>query len=323
MRRGLPRAALLVSAALAACGPAEPRPQEAAVPEARAASQTLRSGETRVTRRGGRVSVVANGAAPLAALTELSMVASFRVERGLGRVPEEPLSFVLEEVTVERAVTAILAGAPFHLHYEFADGDLSPERPFEGRATALARVTVGELSEGPADRPRELEGGRQREATAPPPAQPRGGPNARTPDVESRAPQLDEAARRERERAEEVARTWQDPREAVRLEAVARMEPEGEDLERLRALLSGDPSAEVRVAAAEALADGDPFAAADPLLAALADPAPEVVVAAVQALEDLYDEAPDPRIREAVAALREHREAGVRSAVQEFEEWIE
>ena len=54
----------------------------------------------------------------------------------------------------------------------------------------------------------------------------------------------------------------------------------------------------MRVAAAERLADGDPFEVVDSLLAALADPEPEVVAAAVRSLEDVYAEAPNPRIRE-------------------------
>jgi hypothetical protein len=37
----------------------------------------------------------------------------------------------------------------------------------------------------------------------------------------------------------------------------------------------------------------------------------------------VYDEAPDPRIREALAPLREHRDADVRAAVEEFEAWTE
>ena len=120
-----------------------------------------------------------------------------------------------------------------------------------------------------------------------------------------------------------MARQWNDPRASVRLEAIERMDPEGEDRARLETLLREDESPEVRIAAAEALAEGDAFQVMEPLLGALGDPDPSVVAAAVRGLEDVYADAPNPRIRERVAELREHRDPGVREAVANFEEWIE
>jgi hypothetical protein len=70
------------------------------------------------------------------------------------------------------------------------------------------------------------------------------------------------------------------------------------------------------------LAEGDAFGVTEPLLAALEDRDPAVVLAAVRSLEDVYDAVPNPRIRERIAALREHQDANVRSAVADFEEWI-
>jgi hypothetical protein len=103
--------------------------------------------------------------------------------------------------------------------------------------------------------------------------------------------------------------------------------PDTSELAELTERLARDPSAEARAQAADALAavEGgeDAFRAADALLEALRDSDPGVVVAAVQALEDLHDVLPDPRIRRAVAALARHPDPHVREAVSSFREWTE
>jgi len=304
--------------------PAARRAAPAAPPEAALA---LPEGTVRVTRSGAGFTVLAHRAPPFEALTALGEAAGFRTEVGAGAPEAAPLLLALESASLEDALAAILAGIPYHVHYEFADGDLSPKRPFEGREVVLTRVGVGEMAAAGAA-----------PATAVPPRRPadpgRRGPPPRAegrrfgskragPDDPERARQREEAAARERERAEKVARQWDDPREDVRLEAVELMEPEGEDLARLEALLQADPSPEVRVAAAETLADGEAFEVMDGLLGALGDPDPGVVAAVVRGLEDVYGDAPSPRIRERVLELRDHRDPGVREAVTEFEEWIE
>lgn len=269
------------------------------------------AGETRVERRGDRYAVAASEATPLAALTELSMHAGFRIERGAGALPDEPRTLWLSDVSLERAVAAILAGVPHHVHHEPVDGDLDPARPLGGRPVALARVTVGTLAGAAA--PERADGGRGGEPRE-------GDAGARGPRARELPAASDDPA--ERELREALARDARDPDAAVRLDAVDRMDPDA-DRVRLAAMLRDDPSAEVRAAAAEVVAEGDPFAATPDLLAALADPDPAVVAAAVGALEDVYDEAPDPRIREGIAALRDHRDADVREAAEEFAEWIE
>jgi hypothetical protein len=120
-----------------------------------------------------------------------------------------------------------------------------------------------------------------------------------------------------------------DPRngdDAERALAVSSLGPETE-LAELVGALRGDPSPEVRRHAAEALGgvEGgeDAFRAADALMAALADPDPDVVASAVRALEDVHDVLPDPRIRASVAALAAHRDPAVRGAVAAFLEWTD
>jgi hypothetical protein len=274
---------------------APPSPGESAAPEAPAA------GEARAARAGDRYTVLANEASPMAALAALAEAAGFEVNRAPGAPAEAPRSLALRAAPLERALAEILAGEAYDVTFEPASGTAG------GDPTPI-RVSVGA-------RPRA-------ESRARAPGAPRaGGPPG---DAAGRAPEPrgDGAAHDEAERAERIARSWNDPRDGVRLEAVEEMDPESdEDRARLGQLLRADPSPEVRSAAAEALAEGDPFAVMGPLLAALEDPAPEVVAASVRALENVYDEAPSPRIRERVQALREHRDAEVREAVAEFEEW--
>lgn len=308
VRRGA--AALGVALLVAGCGDCGPRPTSAPAPPPRAAEPAPlpEAGGVRVSRSGDRYTVLASGAAPADVLAELSVAAGFRVEQG-DEAPAAPLRLALQDVPLERALAAILPGVAYQVHYEFADGDPSPERPLGERPVVLTRVSVGE-------RPQRGEA----EPGAAVPAARTAEPGERD---EEREQQRAEREARDRERALALDRDSRDPRASVRLEAIEQMEPDGDDRLRLAALLREDTVPEVRVAAAERLGDGDPFEVVDSLLEALADPEPEVVAAAVRSLEDVYAEAPDPRIRVAVTALREHRDAGVREAVARFEEWLD
>jgi hypothetical protein len=91
--------------------------------------------------------------------------------------------------------------------------------------------------------------------------------------------------------------------------------------------LARDPSADARRRAAAALGAVEggeaAFLAVDALLAALGDPDPSVVAAAVRALEEIHDVLPDPRIRAAVGPLTGHRDPRVRAAAESFREWTE
>jgi hypothetical protein len=307
------RLALLLAVLLAACGEpttgARRAPDRAPPPSA--APPLPEPGELRVERSGDRYTVLASDIPQLAALAELAALAGFRVELGAPEAASRALRLELREVSLERALARILSGMPRQVHYEFADGDLSPERPFAGRPVELTRVSVGTPAQ-----PAEAAPGPRAE---PAPADARDAAPSAEP-ARLRA----EAEARERERAATVERDWRDPRPGVRLDAIEQMEPGSEDDRmRLAILLRDDSSAEVRSAAAERLAEGNPFAVTDSLLAALEDDDPRVAAAAVSALEDVYAEAPNPRIRERVTALRDDRDAEVREAVASFEEWLE
>jgi hypothetical protein len=270
-----------------------------------------------VTRSGSRYSVLANGAPPFDSLEALAEVAGFRAERGAAAPAETPVVLRLEGVTLERAVAAILAGLPHHVHYEHAD-------PAAGGPVFLARVRVGELASAAEAALGRAAPGRAAPGRPGPPPEPREhGSKRGEPGQSGEADLRENQDVRERERAELVARQWNDPRADLRLDAVERMEPEGGEREKLETLLRDDPSPEVRSAAAEVLSEGDAFEVMESLLGALGDADPGVVAAAVLGLEDVYADAPNPRIRERVAELREHRDAGVREAVAGFEDWIE
>ena len=92
-------------------------------------------------------------------------------------------------------------------------------------------------------------------------------------------------------------------------------------------MLSSDASAQVRASAAAALGEAEggesAYRAVDALLGALGDADAGVVAAAVQALEDLHDLLPDPRIAAAVTPLARHGDARVRKAAESFREWTE
>jgi len=319
-------AAALVLSALLGCGerapdPAPPRETPPAARHPAPAPALPQAGEIRASRQGERYTLLASEVAPHAALAELSVLAGFRVEPAENELPEGALRLELREATLDEALRAILRGVPYHVHFEFADGDLSPARSFAGRPIVLSRVTIGDLST------RAPGAGGEALVTRAPHeralAEPTGGAESREGDG-ARERLRDEAESRERERAAAVERDWRDARAGVRLEAIEQMEPDGEDDRmRLATLLRDDPSAEVRAAAAERLAEGNPFAVTESLLGALEDLDPEVVAQAVSGLEDVYAEAPDPRIRERVTALRQHRDAGVREAVASFEEWLD
>ena len=262
--RALLRVALGAAALAAGCGRAE-APAAAPSGPAPAPDGALAlpaRGATRVERRGDRYDVAASEAAPLDALTELSMRAGFRIERGNGPLPETPRTLWLRDVPLERAVAAILAGVPHSVHHEFADGDLDPARPFEGRAVALTRVTVGGPTLGGGARPgaRDPRGSRADRRA--------GATHRRAADgKESRALE-DRAAERmahaapadaaDAERTEAVARDAEDPDAGVRLEAIDRMEPDARDRARLARMLRDDPSPEVRASGRRAAGGGRP-----------------------------------------------------------------
>jgi hypothetical protein len=300
-----PALALGAGLALAGCGDCGPRGARAPGPPppapAAAPAPLPEPGAVLATRRGERYSVLASAAPPADALAELSVAAGFRVDGG-EHAPAAAVRLELRDVPLEEALAAILSGVAYDVHFEPA---------VDGGPVVLTRVGVGARS------------GAAGEDASEDVAPAEDGETAAPEDTEEEERRRAEQREAERERDLALARDARDPRAGVRLEAIDRMDPEGDDRLRLAFLLRDDAVAEVRVAAAERLGEGNPFEVRDSLIEALGDPEPEVVAAAVRSLEDVYADAPDPRIRLAVVALREHRDAGVREAVARFEEWLD
>ena len=241
-----------------------------------------------------RVRLEARGQPREAVLGALARAAGIELVEGSGRPAPRTVDVELPDATLEDALARALEGVPYHLHYEAGGPDGS---------VALRRVTVGLLGAAST----------LAEADEPAPAPAR----ARRPAAEAPA---SEEERRERVAALRDARS-----EGDRAEAAALMRP-NEDLPALLGHL-GDPSAQVRAAAAASLGEvefgEDAFRAADALIAATGDPDPAVVAAAVEALEAVYDVLPHPRIRAAVAGLGQPADPDVRAAVESFREWTE
>ena len=297
----------LAGALALGCSQSEPAPAE----RAGTATVPLQPGEVRIHGSGDRVTVMAQGAPRLEVLLQLASLVGFTVARGEGRPAARVLDLTLREVTVEEALAVILYGVPHQRRYDFPPDAAAIPEPWSGGRTALLSVTVGRPVQTAIPAP-----------IPPAPAPPAGSEPAPVPPARFTTPRdLSGFDLEDRER--HIEESWQHPDPVVRLEAIALMAPEGEDLPKLVELLSEDPDPLVRAAAAEELGDGEGFDTAPALMLALDDGEPAVVVASIEALEDLFDDHPDPEIRARVATLREHPDEDVREAVASFEEWVE
>jgi hypothetical protein len=297
---------LLVLASLA-CGDARPADDDSPAPVPSGTDTSAPTARPWVTRNTDGAFDVAVSAEPRTrVLDALAGAADFGVVPGQGRPAPHRLTLHLEGVSVDEALTEILAGVPHHVHYE---------RGANGGPVALRRVTVGLL----------------------PPPEARGEGRARLGQrlrerrqaLAQRTPEDLERLRIEREERAAERTAWIDhlhdsPLPRDRSRAATLMKPD-RDLDALVGYLLEDESADVRERAAESLADAsageDALTAAEALLEALADPEPAVVAAAVAALEDVHDTLPDARIREAVGELSEHPDPAVREAVEDFVRW--
>ena len=107
-----------------------------------------------------------------------------------------------------------------------------------------------------------------------------------------------------------------DPEE--RSDALLDIEPEGQGLRSLLQVLRDDPDPEVRGLAARQLGYAELPEATAGLVSALEDPAPEVVIEAIGALE-LID---DSSVIGSLEKLAQHRDPGVREAAAEAIDYL-
>jgi hypothetical protein len=239
-------------------------------------------------------------------LKELAREARFEVEIHAGGGPTGSVTLRAVDVPAERALARLLGSIPYALHYEAGA---------TGEGARLARVAFGEP---------DAEGGIAGELE-----------RSREPQPMEEDPQIAlrdrERARRERkreppdparfeERQYEDIRNLEDSRAEVRVEAAESIYADEEGVAALAAIVTDDPESAVRVAAAETLGQAldDPNALA-PLLRALTDPEPIVVITALDGISFVGDHTVIPELQ----FLLEHPNPEVVDATVDAIYWLE
>ncbi|MDH3211566.1 MAG: HEAT repeat domain-containing protein [Myxococcales bacterium] len=313
-RTGLQVAWLAATMVLAAaCGrgdgepPAEPAQRTALDREAAAspapafaqpmlvAARDLPAAGQAVVEIGDRgVTVLANQVPRLELMRQLEQATGFKLV--VGRVIETepaPETVLLVDVPLGEALTRILEGVAFQLHYSV---------DAEGGGHRISQVAVGE----PQRRRRERRDRETRTA-------------ATRERREARRPERQALARQTAERTAEAPRLLEDADPAVRARGAAWLALDGDGVERLSDALSNDPAPAVRAAAAERLAHTDSLAAVTQLLTAIHDGDSQVVIAALDALEWVGDESIIPQL----SPLLKHHDPAVRVRTVEAIEFLE
>jgi HEAT repeat protein len=152
------------------------------------------------------------------------------------------------------------------------------------------------------------------EASSPPPAEI---PRAKQPTAVE-PPASAPADRAEDDELAAAVRALESADPEQRSDAVFDIEPEGQGLRSLLQVLRDDPDPGVRGLAARQLAYAESPEATSGLVSALEDPAPEVVIEAIGALE-LID---DSSVIGSLEKLAQHRDPGVREAAAEAIDYL-
>jgi hypothetical protein len=278
--------------AIAQAGAAASKAQSAAaVPSALPLRPLPASGEVEVSLdQNGLVTALANQAPRGAIVSKLSEVLGFSLVFNPEPELARTLTLRAEHEPIEVVLARVLAGVPNALAYEDSGG-----------TKRLVRLTLGVGSGEPSV------------ASAPPGAERR----RRLPE-----PTPEEQAAR----AERAQKLW-----ATSLENVASPDAEvradaarwlnvstTEGFEAATDRLAHDESPVVRAAAAETLGDAD-VGAVQPLLQALDDPDPNVVLATLDALEFVGDASTIPHL----TPLLKHKDAEVRERTVEAIEFLQ
>jgi len=255
------------------------------------------------------VSVSRDQVLQLALLEELAARAGFELE--VGEVTPKSLTLRLADAPLLDAIATILEGTPFRAEYavdpttgEHRLAKLGVGNPTARPATADAGAPGADREE----RARRFSSDRMRELMA----QRREGSEDRSRDVTAA---LEERRVREAAALEQLA-AGDAQRRADALETI---DPSGEALARISELARSDPDARVRAVAVERLGDADAYQATTVLLESLSDPAPQVVIAALAAIEFMGDASLLPRIE----PFANHPDPAVREAAREAIEGLQ
>jgi hypothetical protein len=266
--------------ALSACGPsdkhkpAQPGPAEKS---AEKSAPAMASGEVQLSIRDGKVTLVSHEAPRALIVEKLARESGFELA---GEADSQPVSLSLDAVSMEDALSAVLAGAGYRAQWKF-DADQNRH--------SLAKLELGELpaSTTAAHKPKIGEALRERI---------RAMRERQQPTEKQKA----EAAARREERARTQADALEELRSSspeMRMEAAGDIEPEGPALASLLQALSTDNDARVRAKVAEQLADADGCVASMGLVAATNDADPSVRCAAWHSLEMNCDESMLPSMQ--------------------------
>jgi hypothetical protein len=313
----LVRASLLLAAAvlLSSC-PAQRSDEPAATPAAASpapatapaaspdVSPQLPAGGIEVALTEHGVTVRAHQAPRHEVLKKLGEAARFAVVSGLVKQEIVLVSVDVVDRPVEEAIRAVMQQSPYELRY-----DLDPK---DRTRHVLSVVTMGNFKTVYGRRRREfVQRARQKNE------QRKREEAALTPEERERRRAEKKAALQRL--AEQTNRDLDSEDPEVRAAAVANLRAEEDDLTRMAELLTRDPSAGVRVEAADQLgAIGTP-GAINALLRSLADPEPDVVIAALEALRFAGDESIVPDLQ----SLRQHPDPQVRAAVEQTIEFLQ
>jgi hypothetical protein len=295
-------AALLLAAG--GCGGEPPASDSPGASAAARASSPVRGVQLRFT--AGRVSLASEQAFQLAILEDLAARAGF--ELVVGPLAPRNVTLRFEDAPLLDAISALLEGVPFRAEYrvDATTGAHVLARLVVGEPAAVARLPAGKQLQA-----------RLEAAAGKPVDELRGDLRRRLGERRTAlSPERIESARAfsERQRAQQAESLEQlsSGDAARRADALAALDPDGEALSQIAELARSDPDPGVRAAAVSRLGDGDTFRAQSALLDSLADPSPQVLIAALKALESAGDESmlgqiepfaahPDPGVREAAS----------------------
>jgi hypothetical protein len=249
-----------------------------------------------VSDRG--VTLLANQAPRLEILRQLESASGVKV---LVRKPSDRewanVTLKVVGVPAETAFERVLHGIAYQLHYRVKRADGSH---------VLGMVAVGRKRGMDETARAERRGGRRQRRTE------------RRPERQP-SPEALEREQDQEELAAQVARQLEDADPVERVEGVSSIETDNEGVARLTGIVENDPSVAVRVAAVERLGDADTLAATSQLLLALRDSHPDVVLAAIDALEFVGDESIAPQLE----FLLQHEDPRVRVAASEAIDFLE
>ncbi len=289
---------------MSGCGSEPASPDAAHTSQPADSAATTAAAASALRFADGRVSVSRREVLQLALLEELAARAGFALE--VGGVAPRSITLRLDDAPLLDAISAILEGTAFRVEYAVDPGT---------GAHVLAKLHVGTLTPTP----------------PPTPAVPGGADAAAEQARQARSEKLHGFFAQRRENSEQrvrdanAATEERHARETAAIEQLAdadadrrvaaldAIDPAGDASGRVSELAKLDPDPRVRAAAVERLGDADTYQATTVLLDALADPAPEVVIAALAAIEFSGDHSLLPRI----SALANHPNPAVREAAKE------